>query len=77
MLHNHKIRKIMKSKKKPIKRSKKKPKILSYFCEMKDSRIERKKLHPLVNIIFITISAVLCGAKTWEDIEDFGYSKSA
>ena len=77
MLHNHKIRKIMKSKKKPIKRSKKKPKILSYFCEMKDSRIERKKLHPLVNIIFITISAVLCGAEPWEELEDFGYSKSA
>ena len=52
-----------------------KPKILSYFCTMKDPRIDRKKLHPLDNIIFITISAVLCGAETWEDIEDFGYAK--
>ena len=52
-----------------------KPPILSYFCTMKDPRIDRKKLHPLDNIIFITIAAVLCGAETWEDIEDFGYAK--
>jgi len=42
---------------------------------MKDPRIDRKKLHPLENIIFISIAAVLCGAETWEDIEDFGYAK--
>ena len=48
---------------------------LSYFCDMKDPRIERRKLHPLDNIIFITIAAVLCGAETWEDLEDFGYAK--
>jgi predicted transposase YbfD/YdcC len=42
---------------------------------MKDPRIDRKKLHPLDNIIFISIAAVLCGAETWEDIEDFGYAK--
>jgi len=42
---------------------------------MKDPRIDRKKLHPLDNIIFISIAAVLCGAETWEDLEDFGYAK--
>jgi predicted transposase YbfD/YdcC len=42
---------------------------------MKDPRIERKKLHPLENIIFISIAAVLCGAETWEDLEDFGRAK--
>jgi len=52
-----------------------KPQILSYFCTMKDPRIDRKKLHPLENIIFISIASVLCGAETWEDIEDFGYAK--
>jgi len=42
---------------------------------MKDPRIDRKKLHPLENIIFISIAAVLCGAETWEEIEDFGETK--
>ena len=51
------------------------PQILSYFRTMKDPRIDRKKLHPLDNLIFISIAAVLCGAETWEDIEDFGYAK--
>ena len=51
------------------------PEILSYFFSMKDPRIERKKLHPLENIIFISIAAVICGAETWEEIEDFGKVK--
>jgi predicted transposase YbfD/YdcC len=42
---------------------------------MKDPRIDRKKLHPLENIIFISIAAVICNAETWEDIEDFGHAK--
>jgi len=49
--------------------------ILSYFCTLKDHRMDRKKLHSLDNIVFITIAAVLCGAETWEEIEDFGYVK--
>ncbi len=52
-----------------------KPKILSHFCEMKDPRINRKKSHPLENIILISIAAVICGAETWDEIEDFGYVK--
>jgi predicted transposase YbfD/YdcC len=44
---------------------------------MKDPRIDRRKLHPLENIIFIAIAAVLCGADTWEDLEDFGRTKYA
>ena len=52
-----------------------KPEILSYFCTMKDPRIDRKKLHPLENIVFIAIAAILCGAETWEDLEEFGYAK--
>jgi hypothetical protein len=29
----------------------------------------------LENIIFISLAAVICGAETWEEIEDFGYVK--
>jgi predicted transposase YbfD/YdcC len=43
---------------------------------MKDPRIDRKKAHPLENIIFISIAAVVCGAETWDEIEDFGYVKN-
>ena len=40
-----------------------------------DTRIERCKIHSAEAIVFITISAVLCGCRTWNDIEDFGWSK--
>ena len=49
--------------------------ILKYFCTMKDHRIDRSKMHSLNNIVFITIAATLCGAETWEEIEDFGWVK--
>ncbi|MDL2325534.1 ISAs1 family transposase [Bacteroidales bacterium OttesenSCG-928-A14] len=52
-----------------------KPEILSYFCTMEDPRKERRKLHSIDNIVLISIAAVLCGAETWNEIEDFGKSK--
>jgi len=54
-----------------------KPKITieSHFNNIEDPRIERKKLHKLIDIITIAICAVICGAETWEDIEIFGQSK--
>jgi len=48
---------------------------LSYFCTMKDHRINRKKLHPLENIVAITIVAVICNMNIWEDIVWFGRVK--
>jgi predicted transposase YbfD/YdcC len=42
---------------------------------MKDPGIDRKKSHPLENIILISIAAIICGAETWDEIEDFGYVK--
>jgi len=49
--------------------------LIFYFCRMKDPRIERKKLHSLENIVFITVAAVMCGAESWNDVEDYGCSK--
>lgn len=46
--------------------------IMEYFKTLPDPRIDRKKLHKLHDIIFITIAAVICGANDWEDIEEFG-----
>jgi|APSaa5957512622_1039677.scaffolds.fasta_scaffold39907_2 predicted transposase YbfD/YdcC len=34
-----------------------------------------KIYHPLENIIFITVSAVISGAEHWDEIEDFGNAK--
>lgn len=42
---------------------------------MKDHRIDRKKLHLLEDIVFITIAAVISGAASWNEIELFGKHK--
>ena len=48
---------------------------ISYFSDLADPRIERTKSHLLDDIIFIAIASVLCGAETWNDMEDFGKAK--
>jgi len=48
---------------------------LSYFCTMQDHRMNRKKLHPLKNIIAITIVAIICNMETWADVAFFGNAK--
>lgn len=42
-----------------------------------DYRQQEKIDHPLENIIFITIAAVISGADYWQEIEDFGNAKKA
>ena len=51
--------------------------IEEYFSELKDPRIDRSKLHKLIDILVIAICAVICGADTWEDVEAFGQAKQA
>ncbi len=51
------------------------PKIGDYFTNLEDPRIARKRLHNLGDIIFIAICAVICGADSWNDIEEYGESK--
>jgi hypothetical protein len=48
---------------------------IDYFSDVKDPRVERTKEHLLIDIIFITISAVICGSHTWEDIANYGKAK--
>jgi hypothetical protein len=47
-----------------------------HFGELEDPRIERNKLHPLLNIIVIAICAVICGAENWVDIAMYGTKKA-
>jgi predicted transposase YbfD/YdcC len=47
------------------------------FTGLTDPRIERAKEHRLLDIITITLCAVLCGADDWVAIETFGRAKEA
>jgi predicted transposase YbfD/YdcC len=49
--------------------------IQAYFAEVTDPRVERTKLHLLVDILVIAICAVICGADTWVEIEAWGNAK--
>jgi predicted transposase YbfD/YdcC len=46
-----------------------------HFAGLTDPRIDRSKLHDLLDIVAIAICAVTAGAETWDDIEDFGEAK--
>ena len=45
---------------------------LIHFGQLKDPRLDRKKRHSLLNIIAITLSAVIAGADGWTEVEAFG-----
>jgi hypothetical protein len=45
--------------------------------KLTDPRVERTKDHLMEAIIFITIAAVICGAETWNGIEQYGKSKQS
>jgi predicted transposase YbfD/YdcC len=49
--------------------------IEGHFGKLEDPRIERNKLHKLLDIIVIAICGVICGADNWVDIEMFGKKK--
>jgi predicted transposase YbfD/YdcC len=47
----------------------------SYFESFPDYRVNRNKKHLLADIIMLSIIAVVCGAGSWDSIEDFGKTK--
>jgi predicted transposase YbfD/YdcC len=49
--------------------------IHDHFNSLNDPRLERTRKHPLINILFIAICGVLCGADTWVSIERYGKTK--
>jgi predicted transposase YbfD/YdcC len=48
---------------------------IEHFASLDDPRIDRKKLHSLMDIITLTVCAVASGAEGWEAIEEFGKEK--
>lgn len=50
-------------------------KLLSIFSEIKNNRRDISKLHNLNNILVMAIIAVICGADTWNNIEEYCCAK--
>jgi predicted transposase YbfD/YdcC len=46
-----------------------------HFAGLTDPRLDRSRLHELLDIVAIAICAVVAGADSWDDIEDFGKVK--
>jgi predicted transposase YbfD/YdcC len=47
-----------------------------HFASLEDPRVERTKLHALLSIVTIALCAVISGAESWDDIEEFGRAKA-
>jgi hypothetical protein len=49
--------------------------ILTHFSRLRDPRDNRGKEHLLIDILVITLCAVISGAEGWEDIAEYGRAK--
>ncbi|MDR2096146.1 MAG: transposase family protein [Treponema sp.] len=49
--------------------------LTEYFKGVKDTRVERKKLYPLIEVIVIVLLTIMNGGEGWEDMEDYGTAK--
>jgi predicted transposase YbfD/YdcC len=51
--------------------------LIECFQELEDPRVEYLCDHRLLDIVVITICAVICGANSWTEVELFGQAKKA
>ena len=49
--------------------------LVTHFQALEDPRLERSRLHNLLDIVAITICAVIGGADSWVDVEKYGQAK--
>jgi predicted transposase YbfD/YdcC len=49
--------------------------LADHFADLPDPRLDRHKQHALLDLIVIAVSAIVCGADTWVDVEKFGRAK--
>ncbi len=47
------------------------------FGDLTDPRVQGRCDHQLIDIILIAVCAVLCGAESWSEVEEFGQAKAA
>ena len=48
---------------------------IEFFSSVTDPRVVRTQKHSLESILFISLCAVICGAESWNEIEDYGNAK--
>ena len=48
---------------------------LEHFAELPDPRSHINRTYDLLDIVFLTVCAILSGAEGWKDIEKFGHKK--
>lgn len=48
---------------------------LDFFISLDDPRSTRNRLYTMSEILLCTLSAAICGAEGWQDVEDFGKAK--
>jgi len=46
--------------------------IIKHFEDIHDTRVDRSKKYKLTDILFLSLTAILCGADTFVEIENFG-----
>ena len=51
------------------------PALIEQLQQLPDPRVERTRLHHLLDILAIAICAVICGAEGWDDFVSFGRAK--
>lgn len=49
--------------------------LITLFEPMEDPRLERTQHRKFIDIVVITIAAVICGGEDWNEIELFGKLK--
>lgn len=49
--------------------------IVAHFRRIPDPRVRRTRRHVLVDILVITLCAVICGTDDWVSIAQFGHAK--
>jgi predicted transposase YbfD/YdcC len=49
--------------------------LLHHFADLQDPRSDRTKLHGLLDLIALTLCAVVAGADGWTDVEAYGLQK--
>lgn len=51
--------------------------IVRFFESMEDPRVERTRKHKLIDVLVITIAAVISGCEDWNEIELYGKTKAS
>ena len=49
--------------------------IYNHFEKVTDPRVDRGANHSLLEMVFVSLTATICGANGWADVERFGNSK--